>query len=76
MCILRSLWCQWPARQLIQMCTLINIEIHGAKTGSFSPHYQLVGETFFISSSPPHFRCFYGNEKNILFIDIEQAISQ
>ena len=36
----------------------------------------IIRETLFITSSPPHFRCFYNNYKNIMFIDIEQAISQ
>ena len=35
----------------------------------------LIGETFFFASSP-RFRCFLYNEKNMLFIDIEQSISQ
>ena len=37
----------------------------------------MIGETFFITSSPPPILgAFYNNEKNILFIEIEQAISQ
>ena len=35
-----------------------------------------IGETFFILPHPPILSAFYNNEKNILFIVIEQAISQ
>ena len=36
----------------------------------------IIGETFFITSSPPILGVFCNTEKNILFTDIEQAISQ
>ena len=37
--------------------------------------YCIIGETFFFVSSPI-LGAFYNNEKNMLLIDIEQAISQ
>ena len=44
---------------------------------SFIMEHFLIRETFFFASSPPPILgAFYYNENIMLFIDIEQAISQ
>jgi len=69
--VVRILWtCPLPWSSLVEGC----IGPIGKLLCLFIEHC-IIGETFFFASSPI-LGAFYNNEKNMLFIDIEQAISQ
>ena len=53
----------------------IKREIEREGDSSYIEHC-IIGEIFFITSYPQILGAFYNNEKNVLFIVIEQAISQ
>ena len=57
--------------------TVLALERPERIIGDLSIEPCLIRETFFFTSSPPPILgAFYNNEENILFIVIEQAISQ